>query len=82
MRSDEVIAVAGRFIAETMARKVRWLLIIVGLGLAGIVLAHGLTWTTFFFVLIGVLALGSGWIAFSFWIWFFRNLGRSKENQN
>ncbi|MDO9413097.1 MAG: hypothetical protein Q7T81_11040 [Pseudolabrys sp.] len=81
MRSDDVIATVSRFIADTMARKLRWLLIVVGLGLIGIVYAHGMTWTTFFVVLIGLMALGSGWIAFSFWIWFFRNLGRSKEEQ-
>jgi hypothetical protein len=81
MRSDDVIAAAGQFLADMMMRKARWLLIVVGLGIAGIVYAHGLNWTTFFVMLIGVLVLGAGWITFSFWIWFFRNLGRSKEQR-
>jgi hypothetical protein len=81
MRSDEVIATLGRFVADTMARKLRWLLIVVALGLVGIVYAHGLNWTTFFVVVLGVLVLGSGWVAVAFWISFFRNLGRSGEQR-
>jgi hypothetical protein len=81
MRSDDIIATAGPFIANMMARKMRWLLIVVGLGLAGIVYAHGLNWTTFVVVVLGVLVLASGWIAVAFWISFFRNLGRSGEQR-
>ncbi len=69
------------FIANLMQRKLRFLLIVVVLGLAGIVYAHGLTWTTALFSLAVILALGFGWAAVSFWVWVFRNTGRQGEQR-
>jgi hypothetical protein len=67
------------FIADMMQRKFRFLLILVLIGLAGILYAHGLTWTTALFTVAFVLVLGFGWAAISFWVWVFRNAGRQKD---
>jgi hypothetical protein len=69
------------FIADTMQRKFRFLAILVVIGLAGILYAHGLTWTTALFTVAFVLALGFGWAAISFWAWVFRNAGRRGEQR-
>jgi hypothetical protein len=81
MRSDEVIAALSRFIADTMERKARWLLIVVGLGVIGIVFAHGLTWTSAIVGLIALIVIPFAWLMLSFWSSFFRNLGRSGEQR-
>ncbi|HEY4143253.1 MAG TPA: hypothetical protein VGM57_17690 [Pseudolabrys sp.] len=85
MRSDDAIAAGGRAIAQVMASKMRFTLIILSLGIVGILYSHGLTWASAMFSLLAAVILGAGYIAFSFWIWFFRNLGqspdRSKEQQ-
>ena len=69
------------FIANLMQRKFRFLSIIVVIGLAGIIYAHGWSWTTALFGLAIVLALGFGWAAVSFWVWVFRNAGRQEEQR-
>ncbi len=66
-------------IARLIERKFHFLLVIVGLGLAGIIYAHGWSWTTAIFSLIVILVLGFGWALTSFWIAFFRNAGRQGE---
>jgi hypothetical protein len=69
------------FIANMMQRKFRLLAALVLIGLAGILYAHGLTWTTGLFTLAFLLVLGFGWAAVSFWVWVFRNAGRQGEQR-
>jgi hypothetical protein len=69
------------FIASLMQRKFRFLATILVIGLAGIIYAHGWSWTTVLFGLAVVLALGFGWAAISFWVWVFRNAGRQGEQR-
>ena len=69
------------FIANLMQRKFRFLAIILVIGVAGIVYAHGWSWTTVLFSVAVVLALGFGWAAVSFWVWVFRNTGRQGEQR-
>jgi hypothetical protein len=69
------------FIARLIERKFRFLLVIVGLGLAGIVYAHGWSWTTAMFSLVVILALGFGCALATFWISVFRNAGRQEEQR-
>jgi hypothetical protein len=69
------------FIANVMQRKFRFLAALVLIGLAGILYAHGLTWTTALFTAVFVLVLGFGWAAISFWVWVFRNAGRQGEQR-
>jgi hypothetical protein len=68
-------------IASLMQRKFRFLAAILVIGLAGIIYAHGWSWTTVLFSLAVVLALGFGWAATSFWVWVFRNAGRQGEQR-
>ncbi len=68
-------------VAGLMQRKLRFLLIVVGAGLAGIVYAHGWSWTTAILSLVVVMVLGFGWALTSFWIWFFRNAGRQGDTR-
>ena len=69
------------FLANLMQRKFRFLAIIVVIGLAGIVYAHGWSWTTALLSIAVILVLGFGWAAISFWVWVFHNAGRQKEQR-
>jgi hypothetical protein len=69
------------FIADIMQRKFRFLAIVVVVGLAGILYAHGMTWTTALFTVAFLLVLGFGWAAVNFWVWVFRNAGRQREQR-
>ena len=72
-------ATVFEMIAQLMERKARFLLIIVALGVVGIVIAHGLTWTSAIVVLIALIVIPSAWLMLRFWSTFFRSLGRSGE---
>lgn len=76
---DDMIAAGGRVIAQFMASKLRFLMIVLGLGMVGILFAHGFSFVSVTFALICFLMLGAAWIVFSFWIWFFRNLGGNRD---
>lgn len=68
-------------IAGLMERKARFLFIILTLGVIGIVLVHGLTWTSAVVVLIALIVIPSAWLMLTVWSSFFRNLGRSGEQR-
>ena len=67
------------FIARHIERKFRFLLVVVGLGLAGIVYAHGWSWTSALFSVAIIVALGFGWVLTAFWVSVFRNTGRQGD---
>ena len=69
------------FIARLIERKSRFLVAVVGLGLAGNVYAHGWSWITALFSLIVILVLGFGCAVATFWISVFRNAGRQGEQR-
>ncbi len=69
------------FFANMAERKFHFLVFILVVGMAGILYAHGLTWTTFFFMLFAVFAIVCGWIVTSFWVALFRSWGQQQPQQ-
>ena len=76
MREDRAIFA---MIADLLRRQFRFYGAIVVLGAVGIVLAHGLTWTSAIVIAIAVVVIPFGFALASFWISVFRGMSRSGE---
>ena len=76
MRDDRAIFA---MIAELLRRQFRFYGAIVVLGVIGIVLAHGLNWTTALVIAIAVVVIPFGFVLVSFWISVFSGMSRSGD---
>lgn len=76
MREDRAIFA---MIAELLRRQFRFYGTIVALGVIGIVLAHGLTWTSAIVIAIAALVVPFGFVLVAFWISVFRGMSRSGD---
>ena len=76
MREDRAIFA---MIAELLRRQFRFYGTIVVLGVIGIVLAHGLTWTSAIVIAIAALVIPFGFVLVAFWISVFRGMSRSGD---
>ena len=76
MREDRAIFA---MIAELLRRQFRFYGVIVALGVIGIVLAHGLTWTSAVVVAIAAIVIPSAFVLVAFWISVFRGMSRSGD---
>ena len=76
MREDRAIFA---MIAELLHRQFRFYGTIVVLGVIGIVLAHGLNWTSAIVIAIAALVIPFGFVLVAFWISVFRGMSRSGD---
>jgi hypothetical protein len=63
-------------IAELLRRQFRFYAAITALGIVGIILVHGLTWTTAIVILIAATVIPFGFVLTSFWISVFRGMSQ------